>query len=77
MKRQPLIDARESIPELSQQDMADMLGISRTFYNQIECGVRNPSLSLALEISSLLGVPVERLFKIDAPGDLDTTGTDG
>ena len=77
MKREALINARENILKKSQLEMAEMLGISRTFYNQIENGTRNPSLSLAIDISKLFNTPVEVLFQKDALCDFQPTGTTG
>ena len=76
MKRKILVDQRKTL-KASQLETAEMLGISRTFYNQIENGTRNPGLSLALEISKLFGIPVEKLFSKDATGDYKPTGTTG
>lgn len=76
MKREVLINARENILEKSQLEIAEILGISRTFYNQIENGTRNPSLSLAIDISKLFKIPVEVLFKKDALCDSLSTGTE-
>ena len=64
---------------LSQRQMADLLGISRCFYTQIEGGTRRPSLDVALKISEVLGIPVNNIF---APKDvvnhnIKTTGTEG
>lgn len=75
MKRQILIDTRESVLKKSQLEIAEILGISRTFYNQIENGTRNPSLSLAMDISKLFDIPVEVLFQWVATGDCQPTGT--
>jgi|GEM_PF-4527931 len=76
MKRQVLIDAREKILKTSQLETAGILGISRTFYNQIENGTRNPGLPLAMDISKLVGMPVEKLFGNDALCAFELTGTE-
>ena len=76
MKRQILIDTRENILKKSQLEIAEMLGISRTFYNQIENGTRNPSLSIAMDISRLFDISVEVLFQWVATGDYQAAGTD-
>lgn len=77
MKRQVLINAREKVLKKSQLELAEILGISRTFYNQIENGTRNPALSLAMNISKLFSIPIENLFGNDTSGDLQSTGTTG
>jgi len=76
MKRLALIYERENTLKVSQLEVAEMLGISRTFYNQIENGTRNPGLALAMEISKLFGVPVEKLFGKDASRIYPATGTE-
>ncbi len=63
MKRQLLIDTRKDVLKMTQLQVATTLGISRTFYNQIENGSRNPNLEIALRISRLFNIPVEKIFK--------------
>lgn len=45
----------------TQEDVAATLGISQSHLSLIARGLRNPSLSLALEIERETGVPVESL----------------
>lgn len=40
---------------LSQNDVANMCGISRSFYADIERGFRNPKVATAKEIGTALG----------------------
>lgn len=47
---------------LSQKQVAELVGISRCFYTQIEKGTRKPSLDVALKISEMLGVAVNDIF---------------
>jgi transcriptional regulator with XRE-family HTH domain len=56
--RQNLIELRES-KELSQQDVAELSGIDRSYYSGIETGKRNPSLAIAVEIANTLGVKLD------------------
>lgn len=42
--------------DLTQQEMADLIGISRQYYNDIENGKRKPSVSTAKKIEGVLGV---------------------
>ncbi len=46
----------------SQQDLAQLLDISRQSVNAIETGRHDPSLPLAFRISDVFGVPVEAIF---------------
>jgi DNA-binding XRE family transcriptional regulator len=47
---------------LTQQQLADMLGINRVSLARIEAGTRSPSMALALRIAREVGEPVEGLF---------------
>lgn len=56
-KRSKLIKARKE-KNLSQQQFAIAIGVSRSFYNQIENGVRNPRFETAEKISMILDLDV-------------------
>ncbi|MGB9662428.1 MAG: helix-turn-helix transcriptional regulator [Moorellaceae bacterium] len=66
---------------LTQQQVADMLGITRSFYGMIETGDRNPTLDLAKRIAEIFGTGIEDLFfTSDSNTTLlycQPTGTDG
>lgn len=47
---------------LTQQQLADALGVSRQTIIAIEKGKYNPSLQLALQMSGYLGKAVEEVF---------------
>lgn len=47
---------------LSQKELAEMVGISNWWLNHIENGKRNPSLSLILEIAKKLNVTPNDIF---------------
>jgi molybdate-binding protein/transcriptional regulator with XRE-family HTH domain len=49
----------------SQQQVADMAGVSRQAISHIESGASDPSLRVALALSRALGVTVEELFGTD------------
>ncbi|QIL01702.1 helix-turn-helix transcriptional regulator [Sphingomonas sinipercae] len=46
----------------SQQDLADLLQVSRQSVNAIETGKYDPSLPLAFRIAELFGQPIEQIF---------------
>lgn len=48
--------------ELSQGEVASQVGISRTYYNQIENGTRVPSLVVSQTIAAFFGKPTDELF---------------
>ena len=57
---------------LTQQALAELLGVSRQTINSIERGRFEPSLSLALKAARLLQLPVEKLFCLDCSDVLAT-----
>ena len=50
---------------LSQQELADRVGVTRQTILSIERGRYNPSVGLALRLAETFGVTVEALFEID------------
>lgn len=48
--------------EMSQQDLADRVGVSRQTVANIERGNYSPSVHLALDICRVLGKTVEEIF---------------
>jgi len=54
---------------LSQTEMAAQIGVSAVTLCRIERGHRPPRLAEALELSRILGVPVEVLFSTSPPND--------
>jgi putative transcriptional regulator len=51
--------------ELSQQQLADMVSVSRQTIVSIERGDYAPSVKLALLLAEKLGTTVEELFKLE------------
>lgn len=49
---------------LSMQDIADIIGISKQYYQLIESGERqqNMDITLAVKIASAFNIPVERII---------------
>lgn len=50
---------------LSQQELADRLGVSRQTVNSIETGRYDPSLPLAIAIARHFGSTVEEVFHVE------------
>lgn len=48
--------------DISQQELAKSVGVSRQTIYYLERGLSNPSLTLSLEISKILNKPVEEIF---------------
>jgi putative transcriptional regulator len=51
--------------EMTQQELADKIGVSRQTIIAIEKGAFNPSVKLALKMAKVFGVTVEALFSLD------------
>jgi putative transcriptional regulator len=50
--------------DLTQQDLADLVYVTRKTINTVEKGRYVPSTVLALKLSKVLDVPVEELFML-------------
>ena len=61
MKNLKLKSARAAL-DLSQQDLADRVGVSRQTINAIEKGDYNPTIKLCREICKVLGKTLDELF---------------
>lgn len=51
---------------LSQQDLAEKVNVSRQTIHSIESGKFMPSYVLAIKIARVLNIPVEELFVLEA-----------
>jgi putative transcriptional regulator len=51
--------------DLTQADLAALVGVSRKTINTVENGVFVPSTLLALKLATAIGRPVEDLFRIE------------
>jgi putative transcriptional regulator len=51
--------------DLTQEALADRVGVSRQAINAIETGKYEPSLSLAIKIARLFNQPVEQIFILE------------
>ena len=61
MKNLKLKAARAAM-DLSQQDLADKIGVSRQTINAIEKGDYNPTINLCIAICRVLGKTLDELF---------------
>ena len=61
MKNLKLKSARAAL-DLSQQDLADRVGVSRQTINAIEKGDYNPTINLCIAICRVLGKTLDELF---------------
>lgn len=49
--------------EMTQQELADRIGVTRQTVNAIELGKYSPSLEVAFCIALVFGVPLEEVFE--------------
>jgi len=61
MKNLKLKSARAAL-DMSQQDLADAVGVSRQTINAIEKGDYNPTIRLCIAICKVLGKTLDELF---------------
>lgn len=50
---------------ISQEDLADRVGLDRTYVSGIERGIRNPTLLVLLRLAQVLEVPAGLLLEAD------------
>lgn len=62
---------RRQLHDMTQQELADRVSVTRQTIVFIERGRYNPSVGLALRIADVFGVPVEALFQLDREEDHD------
>lgn len=61
--RNRIRDLREQAGGMTQQELADAVGITRQTVNAIESNKYSPSLEVAFEISRVFKVPLEDVFQ--------------
>ena len=49
--------------EMTQQELADKIGVTRQTVNAIELGKYSPSLEVAFKIADVFGVPLDQVFQ--------------
>ncbi len=58
-------DLRAARSGMTQQDLADLVGVTRQTIVALEGGAYTPSLTLALRIAKVFNKPTERVFWLD------------
>lgn len=53
------------LKELTQEQLADIVGVRRETILRLEAGKYNPSLKLAIDISRAVKTPIEQIFIFD------------
>ncbi len=51
--------------EITQQELADRVGVTRQTVNAIEANKYSPSLEVAFRIARVFGVPLDQVFQYD------------
>lgn len=59
------IRVERAILDMTQQQLADAIGVSRNTINSIESGKYIPSTVLALKIARYFGKPTDSIFELD------------
>ena len=59
------VRVERAILDITQQQLADAVGVSRNTISSIESGRYLPSTVLALKIARHFGKPVETIFQLD------------
>ncbi|MBY8963055.1 helix-turn-helix transcriptional regulator [Flavobacterium sp. D11R37] len=60
------IKVQRVILNLTQQELAEKIGVSRQTINALEAGKYIPSTVLALKLSKLFDKPVNEIFELEA-----------
>jgi putative transcriptional regulator len=58
------LKVQRAIKDITQEELAAAVGVTRKTINTIENGVYTPSTTLALRLARYFGVPVEEIFRL-------------
>jgi putative transcriptional regulator len=61
--RNVIRELRLSNGEMTQQDLADRIGVTRQTVNAVELGKYSPSLEMAFQIAEVFRLPLDRVFQ--------------
>ena len=61
------VKVERAIRDITQQQLAEAIGVSRNTINSIESGKYIPSTVLALKIARYFGKPAESIFSLEEP----------
>ncbi|HOX35156.1 MAG TPA: helix-turn-helix transcriptional regulator [Methanoregulaceae archaeon] len=62
------IKVYRAMHDMTQEELAELLRVTRRTVNSIERGKYNPSIEVAFRIAKLFNVPVEEIFQLDEEG---------
>ena len=63
--RNRIRDLRAARGDMTQQALADRIGVTRQTVNAIELGKYSPSLEVAFRIATVFGVHIDDVFQFD------------
>lgn len=63
--RNRIRELRAAHDEMTQQALADRVGVTRQTVNAIELGKYSPTLEMAFRIAAVFGVPLDHVFQFD------------
>ena len=63
--RNTIRDLRFNQGEMTQQELADRIGVTRQTVNAIELGKYSPSLEVAFQIAAVFKVPLDQVFQYE------------
>ena len=58
------LKVQRAIKNITQEELAAAVGVTRKTINTIENGIYFPSTALALRLARYFGVPVEEIFRL-------------
>ncbi|HOX36339.1 MAG TPA: helix-turn-helix transcriptional regulator [Methanoregulaceae archaeon] len=62
------IKVYRAMHDMTQEELAELLRVTRRTVNSIERGKYNPSIEVAFRIAKLFNIPVEEIFQLDEEG---------
>lgn len=63
--RNRIRELRAATGEMTQQALADRVGVTRQTVNAIELGKYSPTLEMAFQIAAVFKVPLDQVFQYD------------
>ena len=63
--RNKIRELRFNQAEMTQQELADRIGVTRQTVNAIELGKYSPSLEVAFQIAAVFNVPLDHVFQYE------------
>jgi putative transcriptional regulator len=66
--RNRIRELRAATGDMTQQALADRVGVTRQTVNAIELGKYSPTLEMAFRIAAVFGVPLDQVFQFNEAG---------